>query len=317
MKKRPIIVTMAAGCLWLAGCRVPAPQDRVLGRVTDATMNTLTLVADGHDTLTFSTLHADRTRLEGLLVGDSVEVCFRGGYTPGMEADSLATVARAVADDYARFFEEGIRTERTDGTPQALYVLFSPDSLTATLFDPGRGTCEVLQRRTLPASGAHVWNVEDDDTKNLRHEDGGWTISQRGKRLFSQGKADCDPSLGAWQEERYEGILPAADGPGIRYRLAVRHRAHSGDGHFLLRLTCLEAEEGRDVTHTCLGRRFTQRGIPSDADAVVWQLVPDGGGEACLFLYEAGQQTLTLLGAGGERLSSGGADYTLRRVQEE
>lgn len=32
----------------------------------------------------------------------------------------------------------------------------------------------------------YAWNVEDDDTKNVRLIDGLWTISQRNKLIYSQ-----------------------------------------------------------------------------------------------------------------------------------
>ena len=35
--------------------------------------------------------------------------------------------------------------------------------------------------------GGYAWNVEDDDTKNVRLENDKWTISQRGKSDLSAG----------------------------------------------------------------------------------------------------------------------------------
>ena len=46
---------------------------------------------------------------------------------------------------------------------------------------------EILERRGLP-SGGYVWNVEDDDTKNVRFIDGLWTISQRDKVIYREKK---------------------------------------------------------------------------------------------------------------------------------
>ena len=42
-----------------------------------------------------------------------------------------------------------------------------------------------MERRSLP-SGGYAWNVEDDDTKNVRLVDGLWTISQRGDLIYAQ-----------------------------------------------------------------------------------------------------------------------------------
>lgn len=53
---------------------------------------------------------------------------------------------------------------------------------------------------------------------------------------------------------QYEGVLPAADCPGIRYALFLRP-----DNIYQLEMTYLEAEEGKDKTFASLGR---------------WELVP-------------------------------------------
>ena len=95
-------------------------------------------------------------------------------------------------------------------------------------------------------------------------------------------------------EQTYEGTLPAADGPGIRYTLTVRHQEHSGDGTFSLDMTYLEAENGKDATYTYTGRRYTQRGIPGDDNATVWQLVSEDGDDIFNFLVED-SLTITLL----------------------
>ena len=221
--------------------------------------------------------------------------------------DSLAPYSRDL-----QLFREGIRTESVNGEKLSTYILFSKDSLSADLYKSGSETKERLQRRTLP-DGKHVWNIEDDDTKNVRYMDNCWTVSQRGKLISKQCQSDNNPQLGAWQDLRYEGILPAADCPGIKYQLHIRHREHSGDGHFLLRMTYLEAEDGKDAVYNHMGRRYTQRGIPTDPDAVVWQLVTDNGKDAYNFLYDAQKQTLTLLDRQLKPINTG-LNYTLKEV---
>lgn len=111
----------------------------------------------------------------------------------------------------------------------------------------------------------------------------------------------------------YEGVLPAASCPGIRYTLTVRAPRHSGDGTFDLSLTYLEAEDGKDQTFRYTGRRWTQRGMPGDNDATIWQLVADDSGEKFNFLVES-DSVLVLLNERGERISSE-LDYTLRRTR--
>lgn len=328
MKKVWVFIT---ACLLSGSCATSPEMKSFKGVITDATMNTITIVKSGNDTLPFSTMNADRTKARGLLVGDSLEVFYSGKYKPGMEASKIVLIARylvggnrdahgcltsagytwsEVQQNCVRLWEKGIRLEAVDGSRRSIYVLFSPDSLRAELFASDNEVREILDRRALP-SGGHVWNVEDDDTKNLRYEEGCWTISQRGKLLYKQEKSDNDVTLGQWEELRYEGVLPAADCRGIKYQLSIRHREHSGDGSFLLTLTYLEAENGKDAVFTYTGSRNTQRGIPADKDATVWQLVSEKG-EVFNFLYED-ENTLTLLNGDFEKAASG-LDYTLKRI---
>ena len=67
-------------------------------------------------------------------------------------------------------------------------LVFSPDSTQVELFfSEEEMPNEILERRGLPAGG-YVWNVEDDDTKNVRLEDGRWTVSQRGRLIYRQAE---------------------------------------------------------------------------------------------------------------------------------
>lgn len=88
-----------------------------------------------------------------------------------------------------RPFEEGVRLLPVED-PQdssavlAATVIFSTDSLRAEVLLPDGETSPVLDRRTLP-SGGYAWNIEDDDTYNIRRdEQGKWTVSRRGEVLF-------------------------------------------------------------------------------------------------------------------------------------
>lgn len=132
------------------------------------------------------------------------------------------------------------------------------------------------------------------------------------QRIGSQSTSDVDASLGPWEEEYYEGVLPAASCPGIRYQLTVRHRSYSGDGAYHLAMTYLEAEKGKDVTFESIGKRLTQRGTTEDEDATVWQLVGDDGKPEANFLYDPMNQTLTMLTKDFKRIESS-LDYSLKR----
>lgn len=168
-----------ASCFLLAGCYVSHENGILKGMVIDATMNTVSVITAGKDTLSFSTMNSDKTALKELLLGDSIEICFAGKYVPGMEAKSLSTISKAPTDEYLRLFNEGIRAETVKGNPGAIYICFTEDSLKAELFIPENGTKEMLERRTLP-SGEHIWNVENDDTKNVRYADNCWTVANAG-----------------------------------------------------------------------------------------------------------------------------------------
>lgn len=53
-------------------------ETSIKGVVTDASMNTLTVAVASGDTLTFSTLNAERTAADGVLLGDTATVYYAG-----------------------------------------------------------------------------------------------------------------------------------------------------------------------------------------------------------------------------------------------
>lgn len=197
---------LAVGTLCLmAGCSSKVNGSK--GIVCDATMNTVTIVTDKNDTLSFSTMDANKDEVNGLLLNDTLEVFYTGKYTPGMPATKLVQYPQSpmlggdrdehgcigsagyvwceVQKDCIRLFEKGIRTEAVDGSDASAFIVFSPDSMRLELFFSNDQPNEILERRGLP-SGGYAWNVEDDDTKNVRLIDGLWTISQRDKLIYSQ-----------------------------------------------------------------------------------------------------------------------------------
>lgn len=232
----------------------------------------------------------------------------------GADRDEHGCIASAgytwseVRQDCIRLFEQGIRLEKREGKG-SLYLVFSADSTRAELFFSDDQAPQVLDRRSLPAGG-YAWNVEDDDTYNVRREEGAWSVSRRGRQLYRE---EVSTAAGPMQTRVFEGLLPAASGPGIRYRLTLRSPEHSGDGTFRLEQTYIEAENGKDVSFVTEGRRYTLRGIPGDNDATVWQCVADGNKETTDFLVE-NDSTLLLLGDDLRRADSG-LDYSLRRVE--
>lgn len=202
---------MVGVCL-LAMIACTPRQMSVKGVVSDATMNTLTVISQSGDTLEFSTLDAERDSPDGILLEDTATVYYNGKYVKGMAATKIVVAPREkallgsdrdehgcigsagyiwceVQQDCIRLFEKGIRTEAVDGSGVSAFIVFSPDSARAELFFSDNQPNEILDKRSLP-SGGSAWNVEDDDTKNVRFIDGLWTISQRGNLVFSQKKEE-------------------------------------------------------------------------------------------------------------------------------
>lgn len=93
-----------------------------------------------------------------------------------------------VQKDCIRLWEKGVRMTSVPDAAKTLFLVFSPDSTKVELFFSEEGTPnEILDRRSLP-DGDYAWNVENDDTKNVRLEDNEWTVSQRGKLIYKQVK---------------------------------------------------------------------------------------------------------------------------------
>lgn len=204
---KTLLVAIGILCL-MASCSPQMKSSK--GIVCEASMNTVSIVTDKNDTLSFSTMNANKEEVDGLLLNDTLEVFYTGKYTPGMQAAKLVQYPRPaelggdrdkhgcigsagyvwceVQKDCIRLFEKGIRTEAVNGNGESAFIVFSPDSARAELFFSNGQPNEILDRRSLP-SGGYAWNVEDDDTKNVRLADGVWTISQRGQLIYTQ-KAD-------------------------------------------------------------------------------------------------------------------------------
>lgn len=110
----------------------------------------------------------------------------------GNDKDEHGCIASAgytwseVQKDCIRLWEKGVRMNAVDDANKTLFLVFSPDSTQVELFfSEEEIPNEILDRRSLPAGG-YAWNVEDDDTKNVRLENGKWTVSQRAKLIYQQ-----------------------------------------------------------------------------------------------------------------------------------
>lgn len=307
------LVLLSCAILFAVACTSNNHINQSKGVLTDVDMNTVTIVTEKNDTLQFNTVDADKKEVNGLSFGDTLAVYFQGKYQQGMPALKLISYSQKqllggkrdehgclisagytwseVQKDCIRLFEKGIRMTATDGSNRSAYIVFAPDSACVELFFSDGIPNEIWQRRSLP-SGEHVWDAEDDDTKIIRFIDGVWTINQCGRLIFKEKSSST--ALEEMQESTYQGLLPSASGSGIVYLLTIYSSKYSGDGTFKLTLTYKEADNGKDMSFTYRGRRFTQRGIPGNNDATVWQCISDEGNETFNFLKE-NETTLTLL----------------------
>lgn len=120
-----------------------------------------------------------------------------------------------------------------------------------------------------------------------------------------------DPKKGAVIQKKYKGTFPAADGPGIDYDLTLYFQQDSEDGVYEMDATYLEAENGQDMKFSSTGKRKVERGIPSNNEAIVYELIPSDGSMSFYFLAEG--DSLTLLNQELQKAASD-LNYTLTLV---
>lgn len=76
----------------------------------------------------------------------------------------------------------------------------------------------------------------------------------------------------------YEGVLPAADGPGIRYVLSVTNAGPDGEGGYTLVTTYRDAEgPGKDKSFTSKGKKEVIRKEVNNQKKTALKLTPDDG----------------------------------------
>lgn len=113
-------------------------------------------------------------------------------------------------------------------------------------------------------------------------------------------------------QRHYEGLLPAADCPGIIFKLDLANPEFSGNGEYKLSMTYIEAEDGKDLTFHSKGKMFTLRGDATDINATVYQLIEEGVNDTMNFLYMG--DSLIMITKNFERVDSG-LNYTLKLKQ--
>ena len=74
---------------------------------------------------------------------------------------------------------------------------------------------------------------------------------------------------------RYEGILPAADGPGIQYVLSVDSVGPNGESGYTLVTTYLDAEgQGKNTSFTSKGKRQVIQKDVNNNKKTAYKLTP-------------------------------------------
>lgn len=84
--KKTVLLTLAC-CVSLMGCATQS-DDCVEGKIVDTSMNTLTIEVDSNP-MSFSTMDTDKSKINGLVLGKTVKVCYSGKYKEGMKAIKL------------------------------------------------------------------------------------------------------------------------------------------------------------------------------------------------------------------------------------
>lgn len=117
----------------------------------------------------------------------------------------------------------------------------------------------------------------------------------------------------------WEGVLPAADGPGIRYVLTLNTIANANDTTYILDMTYLDADgKGKDKTFTSKGKpEVVKRAIKDRANRTVTRkglkLRPNDGSQPVYFVI-ANDTTLTLCNDSLQE-SQSDLNYDIYRVQ--
>lgn len=115
---------------------------------------------------------------EEIVVGDSVDA--HGCKT------SAGYVWSVLQEKCIRPFELPIKLIEVsnDDEISAAYMQFNADSTQVELFAEEWGDGIVLDRRNTPTG--YVWNIEDDDTPNVKQIDNSWTVSNRNNLIYQQ-----------------------------------------------------------------------------------------------------------------------------------
>ena len=93
----------------------------------------------------------------------------------------------------------------------------------------------------------------------------------------------------------YEGLLPAADGPGIQYVLSVDSVGPNGESGYTLVTTYLDAEgQGKNKSFTSKGKKQVIKKTVDNKQKTAYKLTPNDG-DAPVYFVVVNDTTLRLV----------------------
>lgn len=138
----------------LISCQTTVKTPTYTGRVYDATMNNMTIITGNHDTVNISTMDADRSKVPGVLLNDSVRVNCEYKEVNGRKILTATALEILVHSPY--YFIQG---EWLEPNPIA------PDQVQGFVLNSG-GTASSVNMATLLIK---TWNL-DNYTLTLGYE---------------------------------------------------------------------------------------------------------------------------------------------------
>lgn len=113
--------------------------------------------------------------------------------------------------------------------------------------------------------------------------------------------------LGAIVQNIYNGLIPAADGPGIDMTLTLIQQESAPTGVYHLKRTYIEGEDGKDKTFESTGSWKT---LPTESHPI-YVLTDYKNGEVSAFVFKG--DTIEMLDQNMEPIVSD-LNYTLKRI---
>lgn len=125
-----------------------------------------------------------------------------------------------------------------------------------------------------------------------------------------------NPLLGGLVEKTYNGVIPAADCPGIDCTLKLLGQQGSQkEGVYSLYMKYLEAENGKDISNTTYGRYFTHLGMTELYGEEILQLMEFNKTDPLNFYIYPPGDSILWLGGGYTRIDSS-LNYNLLLVSD-